>query len=357
MTRGLTAAITTAPSSRRRTRGTLIDKPGGRADLEDDKVVDIVRHELEDAIYASQPPKVDILDVSASDPVENEQRHEIEHIPPIRTGYFRFGSIGLSEDVNLHSGELGRQIGTLLWRVLHPKAEEGVPADLLTRHIFTTTDWMGVWSRTGVIVAYKVNAGRDAAERSRARFREIIELARSVQERFKPGMDDEHIGARMESGDELTRKIAKLRYELILPENRLLSQFFDAINISELLQTMRDMLLGLNTHTTAEVQTKVEWLEIFLVGFYGTELASSVVGQLQLSKHLWGVVIIVFTGGLFTGVTAWLLKPWQHKRSRNLFVLLILAAGAYFLAFIGGLERYPDEWRTMIQFLKGIIGL
>jgi hypothetical protein len=341
-------------------RGTLIDKPGGRGDLEDDKIVDIVRHELEDAIYASQPPQVDILDVSASDPVENEQRHEIEHIPPIRTGHFRFGRIAFSEDVNLHSGDLGRQIGTQLWRILHPKAEEGLPADLLTRHILTTTDWMGVWSRTGVIVAYKVNTGKEAADRSRTRFREIIELARSVQERFKPGMEDEHIGTRMKSGDELTRRIAKLRYELILPENRLLSQFFDAINVSELLQTMRDMLLGLNTHTTAEVQTKVEWLEIFLVGFYGTELARSVVHELHLSNPVWALIIIVGAGALFTGVTAGLLKPWQHKRSRNLIWLLGLAMLAYVLALVGAAKRYPDETATIIpdtiKYLKEIIG-
>jgi hypothetical protein len=227
-------------------------------------------------------------------------------------------------------------------RILHPHSEEGVPSDLLTRHLFATSDWMGVWSRTGLVVAFKVGVGKDAAMRAQARFREIVQLARSIHQCFNSGRDGEHVELRIERSDELTRKAAKLRYELILPENRLISQFFDAINLSELLQTMRDMLLGLNSHTTAEVQTKVEWLEVFIVGFYGTELASSAVEKLEI-PHIWSLLTIVIAGSLFTGLTAYLLKPWQHGRSTNLKWLLYLVFFTYALAACAAVIRHFDK--------------
>jgi hypothetical protein len=347
--------------------GTSIAKSGNRADLAGDRIAQIAERELEDAVYASQPPKITLLDLSASDETHGRRGpathdYELDEVPDVSSGHFRFGRIALKhEKLDLQSGDLARQVGTVLWRILHPKSEEGLPLDLVARHVFTTRDWMGVWSRTGVIIAYKPGDGERDAHDAQRRFTQIIELARSVQRRFSSGTDYRHIERRMEDADELTRRAAELRYQLILPENRLLSQFFDAINIGELLQTMRDMLLGLNTHTTAEVQTKVEWLEIFLVGFYGTELARSVVEQLDL-QHLWGedigqpvgLFIIVTAGALFTGLTAWLLKPWHYRRSKSLIWLLVLAFAVYVASILVAVLRYPSISELMWSALRSI---
>lgn len=80
-----------------------------------------------------------------------------------------------------------------------------------------------------------------------------------------------------------------------LPENRLLGRFFEALGLRELLAALRDLNLAAaekarnenlskqteelikHTKTVASVQVKVEWLEVFIVGFYTTELAKIVV--------------------------------------------------------------------------------
>jgi hypothetical protein len=121
-----------------------------------------------------------------------------------------------------------------------------------------------------------------------------------------------------------------------LPESRLLARFLEATNLTGSLQTLRDLNMQSNTHTIGEVQTKVEWLEVFIVGFYATERANIVMHHVRLPH--WGSVLTILAVGLvFTCATAFVLEPWKHATSKRpfliLLLLIILSAGRLLLTW------------------------
>jgi hypothetical protein len=65
----------------------------------------------------------------------------------------------------------------------------------------------------------------------------------------------------------------------------------------------------------SNIQIKIEWIEIFVVGFYTAELAHIVVGLFEKDYHfeLWWSVLLVLGSGLIAGLVTWrLLNPTQH---------------------------------------------
>jgi hypothetical protein len=133
-------------------------------------------------------------------------------------------------------------------------------------------------------------------------------------------------------GEKLTVTAADITRVLATADNRLLSRLFDALEIAELLRTLRDFNsaaaekerraklalqtaeLARHTETVAAVQIKVEWLEIFIVGFYATELAQIVAENLGRKEGspltLW---LILAAGFVAMAVALLLLKPWGHR--------------------------------------------
>src|SRR5205085_10587109 len=117
-----------------------------------------------------------------------------------------------------------------------------------------------------------------------------------------------------------------LEHSLVLPENRLLGRFFEAIGLHELLKTLREVNfaaadnvrnemidaqtgeLTRHTATVADVQTKVEWLEVFFVGFYATELSRIITELLGLTNHV-ALIVIVLVGFSFTLAASLTLTP------------------------------------------------
>jgi hypothetical protein len=179
------------------------------------------------------------------------------------------------------------QIGETLWQILHPDARSSVPPDFVTRHLLVTPDTVGVWSRRGSVLAYKPSA-KARAEKNHDLFRKIVDLAGGVHALSKPHPS---IKERVRRTDELTRRASETSHDLALPESRLLARFFEATNLTASLQTLRDLNMQSNTHTIGEVQTKVEWLEVFIVGFYATELANIVMHHVRLPH--WGSVLTI----------------------------------------------------------------
>lgn len=349
-------------------RGTLIGKPGVRSDLLDDPVVTIVLHELEYSIYttapASETPEVKIVDLPASRDQRDEERNCALGVMTFRAsaprdGYYRFGVVGLHEGVNVLSGRMASQIGETLWQVLNPEAGEGTPTDFTARHLLVQKDLIGIWSRRGVMIAHKPAAEQKARILER-HFRELISLVRDVESFIdtssKPNSET------MQAGEDLTRRIARTNHGLALPESRLLSRFFDAIQLGGLLGTLHDLNvvaaeaasrdrldhqareLAKHTATVADVQTKVEWLEIFIVGFYATELAQIIVDHLHIRDDL-ALGSIMVVGFTFTLVTAMVLKPWKHTKSKKpgliLLLLLILSIVGLVAAW-----KLPDRFKA-----------
>jgi hypothetical protein len=319
--------------------------------LLDDPVVAIVRHELEDSVFAaaspSEPPKVMIHDLAASRdckdrPPETYDITEEERIVgPTPEEYFRFGMIELHGDINVLSGRTAAEIGETLWRILNPEAGPGTPTDFLSRHLMASRDWLGVWSRRGIILAVKPTM-KHWAKLSKERFDEVVHLARDIDSFSDPGgRSVQELAAR---GEELTRRAARIRHILALPDNRLMSRFFEAVNLGEFLHALRDLNLtaaeharqedmGENTRTIAEVQTKVEWLEIFIVGFYSTELARTVVEHIHRMSDVWKLVAILSVGIVSTLATFLILAPWKQQQSKRTWWFLLLLSVLYVAGF------------------------
>lgn len=89
-----------------------------------------------------------------------------------------------------------------------------------------------------------------------------------------------------------------------------------------------------NIETVADVQTKVEWLEVFFVSFYAAEL-SELIGTLWGFDHTytaWAVPIWMIVG---LSIAAWGLRPWHRKPlSKRALIMVIVFVIAW---FVGGL--------------------
>jgi hypothetical protein len=111
----------------------------------------------------------------------------------------------------------------------------------VTRHLLVNRDWVGVWCRRGIVVAFRPAAEGNVQAIER-RFRELASLARRVEVFI--GVEARPIHETVAEGEELTRAAARVSHELALPENRLLSRFFDALGLRELLGALRDFNLA-----------------------------------------------------------------------------------------------------------------
>jgi hypothetical protein len=119
-----------------------------------------------------------------------------------------------------------------------------------------------------------------------------------------------------------------LQQSLALPESRLLSRFFEAIQIGHALHTLRDVNhacadrkrnkeldrqtreFSQNTKTIAHVQTKLEWLEVFFAGIYATEV-SRIITELKDVPKDTAIWIVVGSGVVAALAILLLLRPWE----------------------------------------------
>lgn len=337
-------------------RGTFIAGTGLRHDLLDDPVLEVVRTELEYTFYSSQ---ASITDFPANR--VNDKSHEFSvemsaAVPLAARGHFRLGSVRLQTDVNLTVTPTAIQIGTALWRILEPD-RQGIPSDFSSRHLLAGPNWLGVWNRRGLVVAYKQGAEHEIAEIKQC-FRELVTLARDVDLFINANSADAKGRAR--TSESLILRAIRLEHSLVLPENRLLGRFFEAIGLHELLKTLREInfaaadnarnemialqtgKLTRHTATVADVQTKVEWLEVFFVGFYATELSRIITELLGLTAHI-ALIVIVSVGFTFTLAAALALAPWRHSGSKKLSTVLGLLAILWLMALF--LKQFiPQNW-------------
>lgn len=91
-------------------------------------------------------------------------------------------------------------------------------------------------------------------------------------------------------------------------------------------QATRD--LSDNVRTVSRVQRKVEWLEVFFVSFYATELSHLIAGY--FFSHGFGAVSVLFWPVFAGGLALWGLQPWRHAsqepkpKRRGVWVTVIL---------------------------------
>jgi len=362
-------------------RGTRIGQPGVRSDLRDDPVAEAVRTELEDSIYFAESlvsgPQVVVTDLSgAKNEADAAPRHfdlnALQNIPPPLQRSFRFGSIWLRADVPLSAGGishhgLAEQISETLWQVLYPDLPYDKPPDFGERHVVTTADRVGVWGQRGIVIARHVpvsDATQIGWEREneedgglRHDFGRVVALARDIDQLIADGENlaphaqssiapGEHrtdgqkaavdsVAKMAAKGEDFERRAAQVKHNLTLPDRDLLRRFCEAIGFDELLATMRELnrasadvlqrdkleeqtgIIAESTRTVAEFQSKVRWLEVFVVGLYATQIIEMLTNRFPGFDQAWGSPIVLF-GGLFAiSLAAWILRPWQRQSKKK----------------------------------------
>ena len=61
----------------------------------------------------------------------------------------------------------------------------------------------------------------------------------------------------------------------------------------------------------ARVQSKLEWLEVFIVGFFAVGIIDVITRHVNLGNQVENALVLL-GGPLFLGFTAWILKPWRR---------------------------------------------
>ncbi len=339
--------------------GTRIGPPGMEPGLQDDVVVDLVRSELEHSIY--QAGSIRVVDCSpiqgeADPPAHCEDLSQLRNIDPPAGQRFRFVSIRLRDDVPIAPAGgrrgLALQIGETLWQVLYPDLNGATPADFAQHHLVVAPRYVGVWGDRGIAIAYKPQphtAGNGEDDGGEQDFRNVITLAQKIDKLIADGDElgkppvkvrdpagasespapdwAEELAAR---GEELARNAARIKHNLTLPESDLLRRFYDATGIDALLATLRDLnqnsaahihreraeeqahRLSESTETVAEVQSKLEWLEVFIIGVYAIEMINAYAEQLKYGEgwHKW---LIIYGIPLFLAFVVFVLRPWERK--------------------------------------------
>ena len=368
-------------------RGTMIGRPGVRGDLRDDPVVEAVRTDIEDSIYLAESPltgpRVVVTDFSSSkhaadDPSQPFDLDTPQLIPVPREGYFRFGTVGLRADVPITPGSgsrrgLAEQISETLWQVLYPDLPFERPADFFERHLLMTADGVGVWGQRGIVIAQKRamvgDVARPGGGQVEVKFREdfagLVALARDLDQWIAPSealpatlpeasgvagptATADLLATRIAAGEQLARRAAQLQSTLALPDRELLRRFSDALGIEQSLGTLRDLQRTAterrrremldqqaaraeeNIRIASAVQSRLEWLAVFLVGFSATGMIAIFAGRVPGLDQTWGTPFVLL-GGLFSLLfAAWILKPWEPAgrkkpdRQKQLVWILLL---------------------------------
>ena len=115
----------------------------------------------------------------------------------------------------------------------------------------------------------------------------------------------------MDQGERLMRRIVKLRFGLVLPERLVLQQFFEATQLDEVVEMLRNVnsvdvervqtaRMGENTEkiqehieAVAEVQSAFHWIEIFLISVYAVELFNILGENFEFKKIFIGCSLVL----------------------------------------------------------------
>ncbi len=379
-------------------RGTLMAPAGVRSDLRDDPVAEAVRTELEGSIYSAVSlvtgPQVTVFDFAGSKEGVDipPQRYDLNsplEIPAPPESYFRFAGVGLRPDVPIAAPHLAGQIAETLWQVLYPEVPGATPPDFLELHMIVGASWVGVWGDRGIAVAQKqdfgaaVSAPGRQASGLRADFAAIVSIVRDLDRltsrwarisneisENSPSAasagkmpDPEGLKSIVANAEELASRSAQIKHALILPDHDLFRRFYDAVNLDQLLATLRELSRSASEHlrqyqlaaqakqmqsradAVARVQSKLEWLEVFVVGFLALGIIEVVTLHVSLSNQVEDALVLL-GGPLSIGFAAWLLKPWRRKKSDQpqgtidwpVWILIAIAV-ACVIAWLAGLSH------------------
>jgi hypothetical protein len=294
--------------------GSAIGPAGRCADLADDPVAAEIRAELEDWAFAGAidvHPEPAPADAPADSPA------------------YRFGRVEIRDAVDVLNDATALQLGGQLWCALFGTADRVTSADVIRARTYRRNGLLAVWNRAGVAVAH-VAAMRGAADRLEAHFRQIVDVAGELDglcERRPDAGDADAIARRVDAGELLMASMGALRRELAADDGEVIEGFIADAGIERVLQTFRDVnragalkqqtrQMLQHTRTVADVQSKVEWLEILFVAVYATEAGNIIFGG-EHGTTRWSLLATMVCAVVATGAAVMYLRPWEHVTSEG----------------------------------------
>lgn len=335
-------------------RGTIIDTPssgtalsaGSTSDLSDigaDTVESVLRQELEYTWYTDG--QIEIWDFPAGSEADPDASSgsakfaigQPQHLPRLVAEHLRVGQIALHPDTETRDACLAKQIGRHLWQILEDQGISTLPSDFETNHLVPGAHSIVVWSRRGAAIAHRGEKGGQQAKSLVDAFSSVAQVRRGLGRMLKhdsapQGDGEPDANERLREGELLTRKIIPLQLLASSPEGAALRRFFASTPFGSVLQSLHELNqgnLGLlhqqaigraaasvnqNVHAIKSMQTKVEYVEVFLVGIYSIYLIHFL-GEAFEFHHAgrYYVGSWIIGGTLFaSAVAACLLRPWEH---------------------------------------------
>ncbi len=359
-------------------RGTAIGPAGTAADLLDDAVAKIVRSEVEDCAFAGD---VDAAATTVKSAAEPEQV------------CYRFASVMLAPGTDVMTDAVALQIAGRLWTALLGESERVVPSDILHAFTYRRPELIAVWLRSGVALAYVPQAETVAGEIA-DQFKEVVEITGEIVALTSSARADESaapalLEARVECGADLLRRLSRLRGALASSRyGDLVGSFIERIGFDSVLATfhalnrtevasLQSKKMDLQTaqivkhaHVVADVQVKVEWLELLFVGVYATELCA-VIATALLGRY---ALLFTMVGSVFlTVAAASYLRPWVNVHQEQVEAPLsnatvataprrppwlgMLVAGIVLLLIGIAAALYETGWPQQVLHLRELPGL
>lgn len=314
-------------------RGTYIGAPGVSADLGDDPVARIVQREIEGGVYIWPAQVTDFAATRVKDLKLQRRVNALDARPPSNeAGCLRFVELGLRRGVDVARGGFADQTGRFLWSLLDANSGSGVPSDFTARHLLVDSHTVIVWSRRGIAIAYDERARDTVADLSRqvedlaSLSKEVLSFVEHASPTLGKGASEERreLDKNLTVGESLLRRVATLKQNLSLPEGRPLRRLFEALAFEQVVESLRDLVQRRkadrqnandeeNLATVAEVQLKVEWIEILIISFYTADLTHRLSESIGIFHEF--IVPLTAGAGLLSGLlAAWSLQPWHAAR-------------------------------------------
>jgi hypothetical protein len=245
-------------------RATLVVSPyrgsamlsGESADLSDDPVVQVVVRELELSAYLGEVQLKDFstrsrewcLAGDTGEPLVLRKTVPVEDAVMLGLGFenYRFGQVALDDRLNLANRQFAEQIGRQLWPFLELAGVRTCPSDFVERHLLVTPFRVLIWSRRGMIIAYR-SAGKLEADFLGRQLGEIAGVARDIrafQDEVRALLDEDR-GADADAVQAksylLLDRVINSLLAMAMPEGGALRRFCEVTRIDGVLAMLRDL--------------------------------------------------------------------------------------------------------------------
>ena len=305
--------------------GTRIGPPSFK-DLDADPILAVVRSVCEDSVFLS----ASVEDIAARRDVRGAPERSIDILArpgaeaACSAGCYRLGLVRLDADAGLLGPGLGCQIGPVLYGWLHPESSATLPTDFETRHLVVERDTVTVWSRKGLMVAF---LDRPEARAHALQMREwLVDIAdcahsvhRDLEDRVWTG-DGLRLHATLDKMErELLPSMARLEWDANQAGGGALRRFFEANGFGAAARSLHTVAEALSHRQTRaaglELQRSAEWVEIFVMAVYLTELAHKFTPALHYANPEAATALLLLSsvGTVLVGILC--LRPYREHHA------------------------------------------